>query len=119
MAKKQTGQPIKLKDVEKLLDGQTAVILSAVDERLIVNKTDILNNVDKKLLAMEIRMLSAMDKKILRSEERINQKIDQLITTLDKFLKRLSDMEDEFAAMKHDLNRVKTILKEKLGINLT
>ena len=119
MANKQTDKNIKLKDIEKLLDNQTKVILSAVDERLIVNKTDILANVDKKLLAMEIRMLAAVDKKILQSEERINRKIDKLITTIDKFLTRLSKMEDEFEIMKFDINQLKKIVKDKLGVDLT
>ena len=104
MAKKQPTQPIKLKDIEKLLDGQTSAILSAVDERLAVNKIDILSEMDKKLAKLEIR---------------IDQKFDKLTTTLDKFLKRLTDMEDEFTMMKSDINRLKKIVKEKLGVDLT
>ena len=38
--------------------------------------------------------------------------------TLDKFLKRLSDIEEEFTFMKADLNRVKAVLREKLGFVL-
>lgn len=40
------------------------------------------------------------------------------MTTLDKFLKRLTDMEDEFEIMKHDINQLKKIIQEKLGVNL-
>ena len=84
MPKKQ-NQPVSLKDIENILDDQTQVILSAVDERLGKN------------------------------EERINKKIEKLIDTLDKFLKRTTDLEDEFELMKHDLNRIKMIIREKLG----
>ena len=49
-------------------------------------------------------------------EIRINQKIDRLTTTLDKFLKRLTDMEDEFEIIKADINRMKKIIREKLGV---
>ena len=79
---------IELKDIENILHDQTQVILSAVDERLEKN------------------------------EERINKKIEKLIDTLDKFLKRTTDLEDEFEMMKHDLNRVKRIIQQKLGVEL-
>jgi len=86
---KKKNQQLTGKEVEKLLSQQTIVILNAVDE---------------KLGKMEIR---------------INQKIDRLITTLDKFLKRLSDMEDEFEIMKADINRMKKVIREKLGVELS
>ena len=86
--KKQTEKNIKLKEIEKLLNQQTVVILSAVDEKL------------------------------QKSEERINQKIEKLITTIDKFLKRLTDIEDEFEIMKMDINRLKKIVREKLKVDL-
>ena len=41
-----------------------------------------------------------------------------LTKTLDKFLKRLTDIEEEFTFMKEDLKRVKAVLREKLGVTL-
>jgi hypothetical protein len=41
-----------------------------------------------------------------------------LTKTLDRFLKRLSDIGEEFIFMKVDLNRVKAVLREKLGVVL-
>ncbi|MCX6767021.1 MAG: hypothetical protein NT170_04610 [Candidatus Moranbacteria bacterium] len=79
---------ISLKDIETLLGNQTVVILSAVEEKL------------------------------LKSEERTSRKIERLINTMDKFLKRTLDLEDEFTFMKHDLNRVKAVIQEKLGVDL-
>ncbi|MBI1971273.1 MAG: hypothetical protein HYS52_00275 [Candidatus Wildermuthbacteria bacterium] len=90
-------------NIEKLLDKQTKVILNAVDEKLSMNRVSILADVDRKLQAMELR---------------IDRKIDKLTTTLDKFLKRMTDMEDEFTLMKQDINRVKQVLKAKLGVDL-
>jgi len=87
MAQKST-QKLTIKEIEKLLNQQTVVILDAVDEKL------------KKM------------------ELRIDKKIDKLTTTLDKFLKRMTDLEDEFIIMKEDLKRVKAVLKEKLGVAL-
>ena len=37
---------------------------------------------------------------------------------LDKFLTRLTDMEEEFDFLKEDLKRLKAVLREKLGISL-
>lgn len=88
-----------LKGVQKLLNQQTDVILSAVDVRLV---------------NLEVRI----DKKLEAMEERWNRKFDKLTNTLDKFLKRMTDMEDEFTIMRNDLNRVKKVLKEKLGVEL-
>ncbi len=87
------------KDIQELLNNQTTVILGAVDERLVSLEI----NIDKKLEVME---------------ERWSRKFDQLTTTLDKFLKRMTDMEDEFTMMRNDLNRMKKVIKEKLGVEL-
>ncbi len=89
MKKKQSEKLLSRKDIEELLNQQTLTILSAVDEKL------------------------------AKQETRINQKFDRLMTTLDKFLKRLTDIEDEFTIMKLDLNRMKRVIKEKLGVDLT
>jgi hypothetical protein len=37
---------------------------------------------------------------------------------IDKFLKRISDIEEEFVFMKEDLKRVKAVLREELGVSL-
>lgn len=31
----------------------------------------------------------------------------------------MTDMEDEFAVMKNDVNRMKKVIREKLGVDLT
>lgn len=95
-----------LKGVQKLLNQQTDVILNAVDEKISGVKIDVVN--------LEARMIKRME----AMEERWNQKFDKLITTLDKFLKRMTDIEDEFVMIKHDLNRMKKVIKEKLGVEL-
>ena len=83
------SENIKLKNIQKLLDQQTTVILDAVDE---------------KLSKMELRF---------------DRKLDRLTNTLDKFLKRLTDIETEFDMMKADIKRVKKVIKEKLGVELS
>lgn len=110
------------KYVGKLLGNQTKIILDAVDERIARGEKYILDAVDKRIEKAEQRILltvdGMIDQKIKASEERINAKLDQLITTLDKFLKRLADLEDEFTIMKEDLNRVKRVVRDKLGVDL-
>jgi len=96
MSDKKSEQPLSLRAVEKLLNAQTLTILSAVDEKL-----------------------AKQDRKMEQMDQRFSQKLDKLTTTLDKFLKRMTDMEDEFEIMKHDINRLKKIISEKLGVDLT
>jgi hypothetical protein len=48
----------------------------------------------------------------------ISESLDELTRTIDKFLKRLTDIEEEFTFMKEDLKRVKAVLREKLGVSL-
>jgi hypothetical protein len=48
----------------------------------------------------------------------MEQRFDQLITTLDKFLKRLTDLKDEFTIMKAEIRKIKEVLKEKLGVEI-
>ncbi len=51
-------------------------------------------------------------------EGRFAKSLDELTKTIDKFLKRLTDIEEEFTFMKEDLKRVKAVLREKLGVAL-
>ncbi len=117
MAKKQAKKIItELKGIENLLNQQTGVILSAVDEKI--------GRVDEKIGKLDVnlmivdRRISSLEKRISKLEIKVDQRFDQLITTLDKFLKRLTDMEDEFETMKMDINRLKKVIREKLGIDL-
>lgn len=118
MPKKQIKKTLNIKSIEKLLSEQTLIILNAVDERLAKK--------DKKLLEMEIRinqrilrLETRFDEKIAKMEERMNQKFDKLTITLDNFLKRTLDNEDEMEIMKLDIIRLKKVIKEKIGVDLT
>ena len=89
MAKKQTEKNINLKSIEKLLNEQTTVILSAVDEKL--QKTDV------KILAVDEKV-EALDRKISKLEIKVDQRFNQL---------------------KLDINRLKKVIQEKLGVDLS
>ena len=91
------------KGIERLLSEQTTVILNAVDERFAIHK---------------VEMLAEMDKRLAKLEERFMQKLNGLTTTLEKFLQPMTDMKEEVAFMKHDVNRIKAVLREKLGVTI-
>jgi hypothetical protein len=70
------------------------------------------------LATEDIRILAAVDRRLEEMEERFAKSLDDLTKTLDKFLKRLTDIEEEFIFMKEDLKRVKAVIREKLGVSL-
>ena len=51
-------------------------------------------------------------------EKRWLEKFNQLTTTLDKFLKRITDFEEEFKFLKEDFKRVKAVIRDKLDVSL-
>ncbi|MFH1388099.1 MAG: hypothetical protein ABIG88_02230 [Patescibacteria group bacterium] len=80
------NQPVTYLELEKLLTQQTTAILTAVDEKIIRLETRIAR-LDERITRLEIKI----DKKIEKMEERINKKLDYLTTTLDRFLKRMTE----------------------------
>ena len=99
------AEQITKQEIETLLSEQTKIILGAVDERL--QKME--GRLDIKLQAMEQRM----DGKYAKEES-----VRNLTTTLDNFLKRLTDHEEEFTLLKADVAQIKAVLKEKLGVEI-
>jgi len=81
-------QTVNLQNIEKLLNQQTVVILNAVDE------------------------------KIKKSEERTNKKIDRLATLIDKFVNLYTKQDQEFKIIKYELNQIKKVIKDKLGVEI-
>ncbi len=88
------------KDIQELLGEQTKQI-----EQRSVEQTDVI--------------LTAVDERIKALDLKFTEKFDKLTTTLDNFLKRMTDIEDEFTMMRNDINRIKKTIKEKLGVELT
>jgi len=120
MPTKSTQKLIAEKKIENLLNQQTTVILDAVDHKITGLEeriTGFEERTDKRFVMLERRIM-ILEKRIDNLEIRINQKLDRLATILDGFLKKLTDMEDEFVFMKADVKRIKAVLKEKLGVDL-
>ena len=74
--------------------------------------------IEERFTAQNIAILTAVDKRLEKMEQRFMEKLNSLTNTLDRFLKRLTDTEEEFVFMKHDVNRIKAVLREKLGVVL-
>ena len=113
------------KGIEHLLSEQTSVILNAVDERFAKQDHKIEQRfaaqdkrIEERFTAQNIAILTAVDKRLGKTEQRFMEKLNSLTNTLDRFLKRLTDTEEEFVFMKHDVNRIKAVLREKLGVVL-
>ena len=125
--KNKRGDTKSPQGIEQLLSEQTTVILEAVDHRLDKQKTSLLTEmdrrfdaqdkrIDERFAAQNIAILTAVDKRFEKMEQRFMEKLNSLTNTLDHFLKRLTDTEEEFVYMKHDVNRIKAVLREKLGV---
>lgn len=112
---KKKNQNFTLEDIGKLLTHETATILKEVDSRFIKER----KQTENLLSQQAIVILSAVDEKLKKMELSINTKINELTTTLDGFLKRLTTAEDEFEVMKLDINRMKRVIREKLGVDLS
>jgi len=104
------------KEIEKLLKEQTRVILDAVDER-VSGLGKRISRIEERILGIEEKILK-LEKRVAKLEVKMEQRFDQLITTLDKFLKRLTDLEDEFTIMKAKIRKIEEVLKEKLGVEI-
>ncbi|HEY4515553.1 MAG TPA: hypothetical protein VJJ22_05375 [Candidatus Paceibacterota bacterium] len=54
-----------------------------------------------------------------KEQSEIRKSINHLTTTLDGFLKRMTDMEGEFVILKAEVAMMKRIFKEKLGVEIS
>ncbi len=122
----------KDKGIEQLLSEQTGIILQAVDERLSAQdkkfeaRFDAIDRrfdaqdkrLEERFAAQNIAILTAVDKRLEKFENLFRDELSRPTNTLDKFIKRLTDTEEEFVFMKHDVNRIKAVLREKLGVAL-
>jgi len=103
-------QNINLQDIEKLLNQQTLVITNTVGKKISI--------LDKKIDIIDKRT-DIVEKRFDKFEERLNKKIDKLITLVDKFVNLYTRQEQEFKVMKYEINKIKEVIKEKLGIEIS
>ena len=56
---------------------------------------------------------------VKKEQAELRESINKLATTLDAFLKRLTDFEDEFTILKAEVAKMKTFLKNKFGVDIS
>jgi hypothetical protein len=122
--KNRRGDAKSPQGIERLLSAQTTVILQAVDKRLSAQDKKFearFDAIDRRFDAQDKKFegrFTAIERRIDKLEETFLEKLNYLTNTLDHFLKRIIDVEDEFTFMKHDVDRIKAVLREKLGVVL-
>ena len=103
------NNPLTKNDLEDILDvkfGQyQAAFVEAIDLKF--------QRVDSQFseLGKEVREIKA-------ELSEMQQAMRDLTTTLDNFLKRLTDREEEMKLMQADIAKIKAVLKEKLGVEV-
>ena len=80
------------KDIEELLQEQTANILDVLDAGLT---------------------------KARKEREELRQAIHELTNTLDAFLKKLTDYETEMEIFRKKMDKITAFIKEKFGVEIT
>ncbi len=102
------------KDFDRM-DGR----FNKVDDRL-TNVENKLTNVENRLTNVEIKIVNLeVDMKEVKSDvKETKNTIDKLFNRIDSFLAILERLDQGFAAMKADINRIKEAIKEKLGVDL-
>jgi len=73
--------------------------------------------INDKFLKMNLYMderFKEMDAEMKKMSDNINK----LVNSLDSFLKKMTDLEDEFTILKKDVRQIKEVIKTKLGIEI-
>jgi YesN/AraC family two-component response regulator len=54
-----------------------------------------------------------------RIETKFDEKFNKIMTTMDSFLKRMTDFDVEFTIVKAELSKIKKVFKNKFGIEIS
>jgi hypothetical protein len=97
---KEKNEYVTSKDLDRRFGDQTQILLEAFDKRF--NK-------------MELHFDKRLDE--VRDDLRID--INNLQTLIDGYVKAQEDFKQEFVVMKEEIRKMKMILKEKLGVEIS
>jgi len=80
-----------------------------------------LDKIDTRLNGVGLELTNIKEDLKEAKEERkaLMLKIDEVYTSVDGFIKIVDRLEQEFIVIKEDLRRVKDVIKEKLGVDIT
>lgn len=123
-----------MENLEKVLDKKfaenNATLIEAIDAKFQrtdakIDKLEVrVGNLEKQMGNVETRVagleynFSELRVEFNERLTALEKKMMELTTTLDTFLKRMLDQEDEFVIIKAEVAQIKNILKEKLGIEV-
>ena len=60
-----------------------------------------------------------LEKRLQKTEERLGAKIGDVKTLIDGYIKAQEGFKQEFVVMKEEIKKIKDILKEKLGVEVS
>lgn len=105
--------------LDKKLDEKLEVRLSPIEHK--INKiSDRFLPIEKDI--KEVKIDTAYLRQDLEEVKRdirgLREQIQQLSITLDNFVKMMTDYQEEFTILKGEVDQIKKILKEKLGIEI-
>ena len=60
-----------------------------------------------------------LEKRLQKTEERLEAKIGDVKTLIDGYIKAQEGFKQEFVVMKEEIKKIKDILKEKLGVEVS
>lgn len=77
--------------------------------------------VDERFNKIEVTLIAVVEdlKKARNERQKLEARIKETYNAVDGFIKVVDKLETEFTIMKEDLKRVKEVIKEKLGVDLT
>src|SRR3989344_2431034 len=105
----------KFAEYDKKLDSR----FTEYDKKLDSRFTEYDKKLDSKFGEYQESILEAVNVGFENTHREINglrESIQQLTITLDGFVKQLNDRDEEITIMKAELNKIKFVIKEKLGV---
>ncbi|OGZ30796.1 MAG: hypothetical protein A2931_01695 [Candidatus Niyogibacteria bacterium RIFCSPLOWO2_01_FULL_45_48] len=104
---------ITKKEITELLSEQTETILNAVDSRL--ERVDVkLDKIEGRLGNIETRI----DKIEIRIDK-VEEAIRELTLTLDEFMRRVINQDEEIALLGAKVDKITAFIKEKFGVEIS
>ncbi len=90
-----------------------------LNEQLAEHAEAIIEAVDGVLTKRFVVFGQQMEEIIEESEERLGKKIDNVQTLIDGYVKAQEEFKQEFVIMKEEIKQIKSVLKKKLGVEIS
>ena len=81
---------------------------------------ELIKYLDEKFNKVDIELASIKEdlKEAKAERAELKARINDTYNAVDGFIKVVTKLEQEFAIMKEDVNKIKKVIKEKLGVDL-